>query len=368
MNLDRIPCARPGVRVLGTALTVAGVLMLALPGPAAAWILRYTTGYDFVPNPPLTSRTTTFLLHGYYPTGCGSIVSSSVIDPEHVAIQLRSDAACPDSSNAEWLESFDLGMLPAGNRNLTITLSMETPDSVRVETATFAFGVEDSSGTPPPPPPPPPPPAPPLVTGWTTDPSPATTGRAVSLIVAGYSPFPCATITSASVIDTSHVALTLSEGACADTSLGWSHTFDLGMVPAGGHLIDLAVTLVRDTSSVTTHVPVGIMVYGPSFEPPPPPDDSLVTVMSPGRPNPFASESHFSVSLESGTHASVAVFDVNGRRVRTVFEGRFESGTTQLAWDGLRQDGSRAPAGLYFYRLVLPGRVISRRVVLLPPR
>ena len=364
MNFDRIPCARPGVRFLCTVMLVAGLVTAATPGPAGAWILRYTTGYGLVPNPPLASRPTTFLLHGYYPTGCGSIVSSSVIDPGHVAIQLRSDASCPDSSNAEWVQSFDLGMLAAGNHDLTITLTMERPDSVRVETASFTFGVEDSSWTPPPPPPPP---VPPLVSNWTTAPSPATTVEPVRLEVSGYAPAACMQLTHAQVIDTAHVTITLTKTTCSDTLSGWSHSFDLGMLLAGHHVVDLEAVLVGDSGTTTVHVPIGFLVVN-SGEPPPPPQDSLVTVLSPGRPNPFASESRFSVSLESGTHASVAVFDANGRRVRTVFDGRFAAGTTQLAWDGLRQDGSRAPAGLYFYRLVLPGRVISRRVVLLPPR
>ena len=204
MNFDRIPCARPGVRFLCTVMLVAGLVMAATPGPAGAWILRYTTGYGLVPNPPLASRPTTFLLYGYYPTRCGSIVSSSVIDSGHVAIHVRSDAPCPDSSNVEWVQSFDLGMLAAGNHELTITLTMERPDSVRVETASFTFGVEDSSWTPPPPPPPPPAPAPPLVSNWATVPSPPTTLEPVRLDVSGFAPEPCMQLTNAQVIDTSH--------------------------------------------------------------------------------------------------------------------------------------------------------------------
>jgi len=367
MSLDRIPRPRPGARLLCTALLAAALVTAATPGPAGAWILRYTTGYGLNPNPPLASGPTTFLLNGYYPTGCGSIVSSSVIDPEHVAIHVRTDAACPDSSSAEWVGSFPLGMLAAGNHDLTITLTMERADSTTVESATFTFGVEDSASPPPPPPPPPPAPVPPIVTGWWTDPSPALPTVPVRLTVTGYTPFPCATLSDAAVIDTSHATLTMTATSCSDTLSAWTHTFELGTLPIGHHVLDLAVVQVSDTSTSTVHVPLGYWVADPDMNPPPP-QDSLVTVLSPGRPNPFASESRFSVSLESGTHASVAVFDVNGRRVRTVFEGRFESGTTQLSWDGLRQNGSRAPAGLYFYRLVLPGRVISRRVVLLPPR
>jgi hypothetical protein len=364
MRFDRVSRAF-GARILHTML-LAAILAAVPTGPAAAWVLRYTTGYGLAPNPPLTSQPTTFLLYGVYPTRCGSIVSSTVVDPAHIAIHVRSDASCPDSSVSTWAESFPLGMLSAGNHDLTITLTMERADSgTTVQTATFTFGVEDSSVSPPPPPPPP---VAPLVSGWSTDPSPATPTVPVRLNVAGYMPFPCAGLTDARVIDPNHVTVTMSwTGACSDTSQGWAHSFELGVLAAGSHVVDLAVVVVRDSVPATTHIPLGFAVVDTGSAPPPPPSgDSLAMVLSPARPNPFDAESRFSVSLENGTHASVAVFDVNGRRVRTVFEGRFERGTTQLSWDGHRQDGSRAPAGLYFYRLVLPGRVIARRVVLLP--
>jgi flagellar hook assembly protein FlgD len=59
------------------------------------------------------------------------------------------------------------------------------------------------------------------------------------------------------------------------------------------------------------------------------------------------------------------VFDVVGRRVVTIHKGMLPQGTSQLAWNGRRQDGSRAPGGIYFYRLTLQDRVIHRQVVLL---
>src|SRR5262245_3184681 len=171
MRFDRDSRA-PGARFLKTLL-LTSLLAVAAAGPAAAsWILRYTTGYGLVPNPPLSSQPTTFLLYGEYPTGCGSVVSTTVIDPAHVAIHVRSDASCPDSSISAWAESFPLGVLAVGNHDLTITLTMERADSgTTVQSATFTFGVEDSSLASPPPPPPP---VAPLVSAWSTDPSPAT--------------------------------------------------------------------------------------------------------------------------------------------------------------------------------------------------
>ena len=68
---------------------------------------------------------------------------------------------------------------------------------------------------------------------------------------------------------------------------------------------------------------------------------------------------------DGATDANVAVFDILGRRVSTVFRGRLKAGTTELAWNGRHDDGSRATAGVYFYRLEMKGRVVSRRLVLL---
>jgi hypothetical protein len=59
------------------------------------------------------------------------------------------------------------------------------------------------------------------------------------------------------------------------------------------------------------------------------------------------------------------VFDIHGRRVSTVFRGRLGPGTTELGWNGRYDDGSRAAAGVYFYRLQTRGRIVSRRLVLL---
>jgi flagellar hook assembly protein FlgD len=87
--------------------------------------------------------------------------------------------------------------------------------------------------------------------------------------------------------------------------------------------------------------------------------------MSSSHPNPFRDQNNFSVSLDDAQLVDVAVFDLLGRRVITIHHGMLPQGTTQLAWSGRRPDGSRAPGGIYFYRLTLANRVIHRQVVLL---
>jgi hypothetical protein len=354
-------------RAVGAAVLVwAGLAILA--GPARAQLsgdLRYTRGYDLVPNPPVAGQSTTFVLYGVYPTGCG-VVEEKSADP--VAIRLESFASCPDSVTT-WAESFSLGMLAAGTYAVAITLTMERPDSgVTVHHGTLSFVVEDSASSPPPPPPvPPPSPVPPLLGGATPSPWPPTPDVPMALIVQGFAPFDCPVVSAAAVTDSSHLALALSPGAAcnADSSRAWAHSFELGLQREGHHTMDLAITLDGD---LPVHVPIHFLVVHDTTGWGPPPPDSLEHVLSPGRPNPFASESRFSISLDDAADANVAVFDIVGRRVSTVFRGRLKAGTTELAWNGKHDDGSRATAGVYFYRLEMKGRVVSRRLVLLRPQ
>lgn len=349
----------------GAGLLVAGWLSVAA-APASAQLegsLRYVVGYALTPNPPLNSRPTTMQLFGIYPTGCGVIEDTTVVDSGHVTLRLRA-FVCPDTVTREWAATFPLGMLTRGNHMVAISLTMERPDSgLATHTGSLTFGVEDSSWSPPPPPPPGPSTSP-LVTLTTTDPWPPTPDRPMAFIVGGYTPFPCPIVTTATIVDTSHLALTLSRGTCADTVRFWSHRFELGLQREGYHFLDLAITLVDSDSVVTRHAPVSFLVVNDTTGWGLPPD-SLQNVLSPSRPNPIMSESRFSVSIEDAADADVAVYDVLGRRIRQVFHGRLPAGTTELMWNGRRDDGARATAGIYFYRLEMRGRVMSRRLVLL---
>jgi len=319
--------------VCATLFACAGLAIMA--APAAAQLtgnLRFTRGYDLVPNPPLTTHPTTLVLYGVYQTNCGVVEDVSVTDPEHVSIRLRSTTTCPDSSINWWSGS-------------------------------LTFGVEDSLSMPPPPPPPPP--VAPLVLGTQIRPWPPTAHVPLALSVWGFAPFDCPMATEATVIDSSHLSVGLSPRSdCAgDTTRAWSASFDLGLQREGYHTMDLAITLTGD--SLTHHVPVQFIVAADSVQWGPPPSDSLDHMMSQARPNPFASESRFSVSVDNVSAANVAVFDIMGRRVRTIFSGRLQPGTTQFAWDGRHDNGTRATSGIYFYRLEMRGRVLSRRIVLL---
>lgn len=59
--------------------------------------------------------------------------------------------------------------------------------------------------------------------------------------------------------------------------------------------------------------------------------------------------------LARDDRVEIAVFDVSGRRVRTLAERLFKAGEHELLWDGLDDAGNRAPRGVYFTRVRYAG-------------
>ena len=64
-------------------------------------------------------------------------------------------------------------------------------------------------------------------------------------------------------------------------------------------------------------------------------------------PNPFRTAMTASLALPSEGLVRAFVVDCSGRRVRNLFAEQ-RSGTSTVTWDGSRDDGVRAAAGLYF--------------------
>jgi hypothetical protein len=82
-------------------------------------------------------------------------------------------------------------------------------------------------------------------------------------------------------------------------------------------------------------------------------------------PNPAAGAMRFGVDLPADSDVDLELLDVQGRRVRVVERRRREAGSHALSWDARDDRGARVRPGVYFARLVVDGRRIGdRRVVL----
>jgi len=87
--------------------------------------------------------------------------------------------------------------------------------------------------------------------------------------------------------------------------------------------------------------------------------------LHPASPNPFMYRTAISFTLPEQGKVRVEVFDVKGRRVRSLFRGLLPRGVQTLQWDGVDEWGREASAGEYFVQAMLNGQVLTRKVVIL---
>jgi hypothetical protein len=81
--------------------------------------------------------------------------------------------------------------------------------------------------------------------------------------------------------------------------------------------------------------------------------------------NPARREASFDLSLARRGPVEVAIFDVSGRRVRTLAAGALDPGVHRLTWDRHDEHGLAAAAGVYFARARTEGGTFGLRIALL---
>ena len=84
-----------------------------------------------------------------------------------------------------------------------------------------------------------------------------------------------------------------------------------------------------------------------------------------GYPNPARGFLRLRFGLPVNSQVDLAVFDANGRRVRTLLRAGAPRGTHELAWDGSDTRGRATANGVYFCRLVAGGNAIRTRKLVL---
>lgn len=82
-------------------------------------------------------------------------------------------------------------------------------------------------------------------------------------------------------------------------------------------------------------------------------------------PNPFNPVTTLRLELRAGGPVQWDIFDVRGRRVRTVHSGRLDAGIHERWWDGNDDSGAPTASGVYFQRVATPDGVFRNKLVLL---
>jgi len=82
-------------------------------------------------------------------------------------------------------------------------------------------------------------------------------------------------------------------------------------------------------------------------------------------PNPFNANTTIGYTIQNGGEASLAIYDLAGRKVADFLNGNQSAGNYQVIWDGTDNYGQVVSSGVYFYRLQAEGKSETRRMMLL---
>ncbi|MFO7914069.1 MAG: FlgD immunoglobulin-like domain containing protein [Candidatus Krumholzibacteriales bacterium] len=156
--------------------------------------------------------------------------------------------------------------------------------------------------------------------------------------------------------------------------LAGGDTVQLALDEPVGYGYSLSVSLVRDRSCYANRIEAGSVaaIEGPVVTGGE--DNPALTysgVLYQNYPNPFNPSTviRFEIPGTGGPGDSrpvyLAVYDISGRKVRTLASGRMSPGAHSISWDGCNEGGARVSSGIYFYRIVSGNWSESRKMVII---
>ncbi len=87
--------------------------------------------------------------------------------------------------------------------------------------------------------------------------------------------------------------------------------------------------------------------------------------MSQNYPNPFNPETRIRFGLPQDARVRIVIYDVQGRRVRTLLDETRSAATHEVTWNGTDDAGARVASGIFFCRLEAGDQSVTRKLVLL---
>jgi len=82
-------------------------------------------------------------------------------------------------------------------------------------------------------------------------------------------------------------------------------------------------------------------------------------------PNPFNSRTVIKINLAQEAEVKLEIFNLLGRRVKTLLHQKLTAGSYNLIWDGSDNNDEELASGPYFYRLDLGGLFQSKKMLLI---
>jgi hypothetical protein len=131
---------------------------------------------------------------------------------------------------------------------------------------------------------------------------------------------------------------------------------------APGYQTDTLVCCIPYDSTVTRNVTLFGFITGVQDDGPIP---VASVILNQNYPNPFNPRTTLTYVLPRSAHVRLAVYDTEGRRVRTLVDGVEPAGEHRVDWNGMSDADLEVSSGVYFVRLETGGAMRTRKVVFL---
>ena len=120
---------------------------------------------------------------------------------------------------------------------------------------------------------------------------------------------------------------------------------------------------MSDTSGLILYIPVlqNASVYVKGILKP----EALPFTLKQNYPNPFNRQTNFEFSLFEDGEAVLEIFDLRGKKIKTLLKQGMTRGEHKTFWDATDFRESPVPAGVYFYRLKLNGKIQSKKMLVI---
>ncbi len=82
-------------------------------------------------------------------------------------------------------------------------------------------------------------------------------------------------------------------------------------------------------------------------------------------PNPFNPSTTIRYEIANDGQISLIVYDVMGRKVKTLTNGYASAGQYSVVWDGRDDSGMQVSSGVYFYVIKTPANIAIRKMNLI---
>ena len=88
-------------------------------------------------------------------------------------------------------------------------------------------------------------------------------------------------------------------------------------------------------------------------------------VLEQNYPNPFNPTTTITYRLPESASIKIDIYDISGRKVRTLVDLSATSGSYSIVWNGRNDMGGTVASGIYIYRMMAGDKVLSRKMLFL---